>query len=155
VKRYPLVHLAAAINDSIRQFTMFKTGDQIEPQQWILYSDMDRLIPNQMRAYLTARQQRHGYDFAPLNRVQVPFGWLSLAALVLSLAWMLWIGARRNAVLLGFVLVALIGNAVVCGALSNPHDRYQSRLIWIVPFALALLAAQPPIALRQREESGT
>jgi hypothetical protein len=58
-------------------------------------------------------------------------------------------------VLLGFVLVALIGNAIVCGALSNPHDRYQSRLIWLAPFALALLAGARPLALRQREESGT
>jgi hypothetical protein len=155
VKRYPLVHLAAATNDSIRQFTMFKTGDQIEPQQWILYSDMDQLIPNQMRAYLTAHQQRKGFDFAPVNWVQVPFGWLSIAALILALGVSLWRGAGRESVLLGFVLVALIGNAIVCGALSNPHDRYQSRLIWIVPFALALLAAQTPIALRQREESGT
>jgi hypothetical protein len=154
-KRYPLLHLAAATDDSIRQFTMFKTGDQIEPQQWVLYSDMDRLIPNQMRAYLTARQQRTGFGFAPINRMQVPFGWLSIIALIAAFGYALWIGARREAVLLGFVLVALIGNAVVCGALSNPHDRYQSRLIWIVPFALALLATERPIALRQRGESGT
>jgi hypothetical protein len=155
LKRYPLVQLAAASNDSLRQFTMFRTGDQIEPQQWVLYSDLDRLIPNQMRAYLTARQQRHGFDFSPINLIHVPFGWISLAALLLALVYVLWIGARREAVLLGFVLVALIGNAVVCGALSNPHDRYQSRLIWLAPFALALLAARRPIALRQREESGT
>jgi hypothetical protein len=155
VTRYPLTHLAAASNDSFRQFTMFRTGDQIEPQQWVLYSAMDQLIPNQMRAYLTARQQRQGYDFALVNWVHVPFGWLSLAALVLALGYTLWIGARREAALLGFVLVALLGNAVVCGALSNPHDRYQSRLIWIVPFALALWAAERPIALRPRGESGT
>jgi hypothetical protein len=155
VKRYPLIHLAAASNDAARQFTTFRTGDQIEPQQWVLYSDLDRLIPNQMRAYLSARQQRNGFNFAPINWVQVPFGWLSICVSILAFGGALYFGARSSAVLLGFVLVALIGNAVVCGALSNPHDRYQSRLIWIVPFALALLAAQTPIALRQREESGT
>lgn len=155
LKRYPLMHLAAATDDSIRQFAMFRTGDQIEPQQWILFSDMDRLIPNQMRAYLTARQQSAGIDFAPLNRLHVPFGWLSMALLLLAFICALWIGASRAAILPGFVLVALIGNAIVCGMLSNPHDRYQSRLIWLAPFALALLAAERPVALRQRAESGT
>ncbi|MGA9795658.1 MAG: hypothetical protein WBQ17_08990 [Rhizomicrobium sp.] len=155
LKRYPLEQLAAATHDSIRQFTMFRTGDQIEPQQWVLFSDLDRLMPNQMRAYLTARQQRTGIGFAPINRVQVPFGWLSIGFLTLALLSALWLGARSQAVLLGFVLVALIGNAIVCGALSNPHDRYQSRLIWLAPFALALLAGGRPLALRQREESGT
>lgn len=149
VKRYPLMQLAAATQDSVRQFTMFRTGDQIEPQQWVLYSDMDRLIPNQMRAYLTARQQRNGFGFDPVNMVQVPFGWISIAALVLAFGFSLWIGARREAVLLGFVLTALIGNAIVCGALSNPHDRYQSRLIWVVPFAIALAAAQWRMPVRR------
>jgi hypothetical protein len=51
-------------------------------------------------------------------------------------------------VLLGFVLTALIGNAIVCGTLSNPHDRYQSRLIWIVPFAVALAATQRRTQIR-------
>jgi hypothetical protein len=48
---------------------------------------------------------------------------------------------RRNhdaTLFLGLILAALIGNAVICGALSNPHARYQSRLIWMAPFALAL-----------------
>ena len=142
MKRYPVVQLAAATNDSVRQFTMFRTGDQIEPQQWVLYSDLDRLIPNQMRAYLAASQQRTGYDFRPLNFVQIPFGWLAMVALTLALAYAIWTGARREALLLGFVLTALIGNAIVCGSLSNPHDRYQSRLIWIVPFAVVLAGAR-------------
>jgi peptidoglycan/LPS O-acetylase OafA/YrhL len=38
----------------------------------------------------------------------------------------------RSGALLGFVLVAAIVNAAVCGALSGPHDRYQSRLLWLL-----------------------
>jgi len=33
-------------------------------------------------------------------------------------------------------LLALLGNATICGVLSNPNDRYQGRLVW-----LAVLAA--------------
>ena len=33
------------------------------------------------------------------------------------------------------VLAALIGNAMVTGGISAVHDRYQTRLIWLVVFA--------------------
>jgi hypothetical protein len=50
----------------------------------------------------------------------------------------LFASARRfippnSADLAATTLIALAGNALICGALSNPHDRYQSRLI---PLAL-------------------
>jgi hypothetical protein len=35
--------------------------------------------------------------------------------------------------------LAILGNAVVCGTLSNPHDRYGARLAW-VPLVVAALA---------------
>jgi hypothetical protein len=34
---------------------------------------------------------------------------------------------------------ALLANAFVCGAMSNPHDRYGARLIWIAVFAVVLV----------------
>ena len=36
----------------------------------------------------------------------------------------------------GFVIVVLLANAAVCGALSGPHDRYQARIAWIVALLL-------------------
>jgi hypothetical protein len=43
------------------------------------------------------------------------------------------------------VSLAILGNAVVCGALSNAHDRYGARLAW-VPLLVSAL-----IALRRQE----
>ena len=34
----------------------------------------------------------------------------------------------------------LLANAFVCGALSNPHDRYGARVVWLASFAVALAA---------------
>jgi hypothetical protein len=45
-----------------------------------------------------------------------------------------------------FLILAVIVNAAVCGMLSGPFDRYQARLLWLVP-ASALLYA---IARRRR-----
>jgi hypothetical protein len=50
---------------------------------------------------------------------------------------------RRREVMAGVtvaVLAGLLGNAAITGALSGPHDRYQSRVMWlpICAFVLAL-----------------
>jgi hypothetical protein len=42
--------------------------------------------------------------------------------------------------LAGTVSFALLGNAVVCGVISGPHDRYGARLAWVAT-TLALIAA--------------
>jgi hypothetical protein len=36
------------------------------------------------------------------------------------------------------ILFGQLSNALICGALSGPHERYQSRLAWLLP-ALALI----------------
>jgi hypothetical protein len=35
---------------------------------------------------------------------------------------------------------AVLGNAVVCGVISGPHDRYGARLAWVATFALLIAA---------------
>jgi hypothetical protein len=52
-------------------------------------------------------------------------------------------------ILFGFILAALIGNAIICGVLSGPHARYQSRLMWTPVLALALVGSNR-LALRQK-----
>jgi hypothetical protein len=37
------------------------------------------------------------------------------------------------------VFVGLFANAAICGALCIPDDRYQARVIWLLPFVAALL----------------
>lgn len=41
-----------------------------------------------------------------------------------------------------YLLTALAGNAFICGALSNPHDRYQSRMVWIAVLAAGMALAE-------------
>jgi hypothetical protein len=37
------------------------------------------------------------------------------------------------------ILLGELSNALVCGALSGPHERYQGRLTWLIPLAALLL----------------
>ncbi len=154
--RYPWMNLRAAAGDTVSQFVDFGTGDGIVPQQWILLRGFHRLLPSQVRAYLAARQQRGEIDPTDVSILDVAIGFASLAALFI----LLWEGIGRRewnfAILPGFILIALLVNAFICGALSNPHDRYQSRLIWLAPFALVAIAGdRARFALRGVAESGS
>lgn len=156
LKRYPLLQIEDAAADAADQFVTFRTGDQIEAQEWVLSQPFEQLIPSQMRPYMAARQQHDRIDFRSINRVHVPVAWLSLVGIIAALGIAIRRRERDHALFLGFVFCGLVANAVICGALSNPHDRYQSRLIWLAPFALVLIAGDRfNRALRGWEESGT
>jgi len=155
LKRYPAMHLRTAITDSLLQFLQFKTGDGIEPQLSITVPNFERVIPAQIPAYRQARQQRDLIRFKTLNLIHVPVGAMSLLGLLLLLRHA---HARRdwnNGLLPALVLLGLIGNAVICGTFSNPHDRYQSRIIWLPSLVLLLAVARDRRALQPVAESGT
>ena len=153
LKRYPWMNVRAAVIDMVHQFFKFGTGDQIEPQQWVLFGEFKQVIPSQLAAYIAARQQRERFNFAAMNRLHITVGAISMAALAVALI----LGWRRRdalkTILPAFVLVALLGNAFVCGVLANPHDRYQSRLVWLPTFVLLVMAGS--FSLRRQAESGT
>jgi hypothetical protein len=150
-KRYPFLNLRMAVYDSVLQFFMFKTGDGIESQERILKPGIQSMMPRQLHAYLEARQQRKLIRFQDINMVHVTVGMLSLLGLLLLLNHAALRRRWDEAALPGLVLLALIGNAIICGTFSNPHDRYQSRLIWVPGLVLLLARARDPKALQPAE----
>ena len=60
---------------------------------------------------------------------------------------------RRMIRLVLLVGLVLVSNAVICGVLSGPFDRYQARLAWIAPLAAGLLVLRfgPAVACRRRD----
>jgi hypothetical protein len=155
LKRYPVMHLRAAVYDSLLQFLQFKTGDGIEPQLSILEPNFRRMIPGQLPAYLKARQQHGLIRFKVLNLIHVPVGAMTVLGLLVLLQHA---GLRRawdRASLPALVLLGLVGNAIICGTFSNPHDRYQSRLIWLPALVVLLAVARDRRALQPVTESGT
>jgi hypothetical protein len=155
LKRYPILNIRMAIYDSVLQFFMFKTGDGIESQEWVLKPGIQRMMPGQLQAYLEARQQHNTIRFRDLNMLHVTVGMLSLLGLLLLLNHATLRRRWDDAALPGLILLALIGNAIICGTFSNPHDRYQSRLMWLPVLALLVARARDPHALQPAGESGT
>ncbi|TCJ32806.1 hypothetical protein [Parafrankia sp. BMG5.11] len=89
---------------------------------------------------------------AQRNMPIAPFVWLSVLSTLAALGVVAAIYLRSERAktekipkeLWYFVVLVVLGvlaNALICGALSGPHARYQMRLIWIVPFASVVLLA--------------
>jgi hypothetical protein len=89
-------------------------------------------LPCIAQAFQEARQQQGQIAqvlFDRLNLVQVPFALLSVLTLPVVKFWGLRNRRLDLTALAFFVFLALLGNAFICGALFNPHNRYQSRLV--------------------------
>jgi hypothetical protein len=150
--RYPFTNAFWAVLDTGAQFAAFSTGDGIVPQGWVLTPEFRRTIPKQMDGYSHAYQQRGDLWFLPLNLLHVP--------VALASVWLLWwllrramrAGDWREATLPAFILLALLGNAFICGVFSGPHFRYQSRMMWWPALAVVLVAGTRIPLLRDRAE---
>ena len=132
------------------------TGDGIEPQEWVLNREFEHTIPQQMSGYAHAYQQRGDLWFLPLNLLHVPVAIFSILAVCYLLRRSLRERDWNTAILPAFVLIALLGNAFICGVFSGPHSRYQSRLVWLPTFVLLLqVSSRTSLTLRRRVESVT
>lgn len=71
--------------------------------------------------------------------------WLSAATALVGALWLAWAARRmRPCERVGAALLTagLLGNAAVCAIFSGVADRYQARVVWLLPlFAIAMLIA--------------
>jgi len=139
LRAYPAWQAKLAIAAAVRQLTHVATGegvvDSVGHTHWAIGAFAPQAAPD-MHA---ARQQHGELGFAALNRIHQP---IALAAMLL-LAVVAFAGRRREpfadvAALATTTMVALIGNAVICGVFANPHDRYGARLVWLAPLVVTL-----------------
>ena len=142
LKRYPLMHVTSATADVVSQFISFRTGISTTdnaPTIGALAAHAPQLMPQ-----LTAARQQNGQlDVEPLNWLHLPLAGLSILGLGLALIWRRRLNiAPEIAALCLSTLLALAANAAICGLFSHPADRYQSRLVPLAPFAMALLIAR-------------
>lgn len=146
----PLRQTIEAMRASGQQLMRVATGEGTHNQLWHTYAIMERYLPAQVAPMRAARQQRGELHFDAINAVHVPAAFLSMAGLIVLL---LRATARRQrdalTLLAGTAVLALLGNAVLCGALSGPHPRYGARLVWIGTFVMIAAVA------RAYERAGT
>jgi hypothetical protein len=137
---HPGLQIKAAAVAAAKQLVSVATGEGVVTTIWHTYGIMERHTPGVVPAMRAARQQRGELRFEAINAMQVPIALVAMALLpmVIVLGW------RQQsfsdlALLAVTASIAIVTNAVVCGALSNAHDRYGARLAWIPLLVTALV----------------
>lgn len=144
IRTYPMAVAWTAVQGMAEQIALVKSGDQMTEIHNDTRDVFTHLLPPHVaKAFNAARQQRGELSpslIAAVNQVHVPVAYLSLFCLLLVIGWGLRSGRHDLAAAALFILIALLGNAFICGALSNPHDRYQGRVAWLAPLVVSMAA---------------
>jgi hypothetical protein len=147
LREYPLLQAKAALRATAMQLARVATGEGVVNTLWHTYAIMERYAPAAAPAMRRAYQQRGELHFNLINHIHVPVALLAFALLpaVIAARWR-WPQLNGLSLLAATIAVSVLANAFVCGALSNPHDRYGARLTWLAPLALMMV----PVCLRGR-----
>jgi hypothetical protein len=137
---YPLWQAEAALLATGEQMLKVATGENTDPPTTAhTYGIIRRYMPEQSKLMKAARQQTGFITFGPINLIHVPVALISTALVFAMLIAAVFQRRIDDVTLLtATVCLALLGNAVVCGVISGPHDRYGSRLVWIATCTLLI-----------------
>jgi hypothetical protein len=143
VVEYPGLQIESAALSTAEQLIDVHTGEGVLNIIWHTYSIIEKFTPQLAPAMHAARQQKGEISFTAINDVQYPLALIAMALLpaFALLAWRRKLPAPVGE-LSSFVIVALLGNAFVCGALANPHDRYGARMVWLAALVVILVFAR-------------
>jgi|GEM_PF-2203383 len=102
------------------------------------YSVLEQYFPEDAALYQKSDQFDHDLYFHMQTQTQ----WWTILLSILSFPILIVIAMKKGiwkkewTSMLVCLFLFLLANAAVCGVLSNPVDRYQARVIWLIPFFL-------------------
>jgi hypothetical protein len=150
---YPAWQAGAALKATAQQFAHVATGEGTVGWLPHTYAIIKYYIPSQTAPMNAAHQQHWDINFAAVNWLHVPVALVSMALVVAMFGSGL---LRRRldelTMLAATVTFALLGNALICGVISGPHDRYGARMAWLATLTV-LLAISRYFGDEEPEES--
>jgi hypothetical protein len=137
LRAYPRQELVVSAEHFWEQFRTFDLSDY-DPNPWVL-AMVDTVLPGARTRYLQTRQAQETLHDEFFSTVQLWTVTASFALIVcLAVFWrQVWTPRLIGlATIIGFVVIA---NAAVTGVLANVEERYQARVIWLVPLLAVVL----------------
>ncbi len=104
---------------------------------WVMQT-INEAVPGGEARYLQSRQGQGTLHEDFFTDVQ---SWTVTASLIVICGWLVFVRRVRSRQLIGLAVVivfVVVANAAVTGILSNIEDRYQARVIWMVPLLAAM-----------------
>ena len=150
LRKYPGTALRGAMADFLEQLVSNRTwllGNKFLKLYPHIYLMFRTRAPHDYDSWRTSRQMRGTLSPESIEPIQ---SGISIVAFLFCLFFLFRAETTAQAkLLIGTLLITIVLNAAVCGALSRPFDRYGARVIWLLSFGA--LAAAP--ATLEREPS--
>jgi hypothetical protein len=136
IRHYPFLIIKNAFRNMVSQLPMINNWyglcsymNSSHPTH-----DIRKHYPGDFHAYATSKQSLNQLSLNAFNRLHSAVIRLSLPLIAL----MFFIFLKRRHYLPALFLITIVSayvlSSFVTGALSVPHDRYGSRIIWLLPF---------------------
>jgi hypothetical protein len=133
---------------SFEQLTSNEIGSGLSPYTdgSAPYGQISWRFPYELNNYLNDRQNK-------FNGAELSFDLINHANMILMIGCLFFIFylgySGRYAeigpelkIFLIFAIAAIIANAVITASLTNPYNRYEARISWLLPLAVALIASE-------------
>lgn len=138
----PLQTLGMMLHDAGRQLAAFSCDDIAQRDK---ANYIDNHFPPQVRdAVHTTRLWRDGQMLGLLSAVEQAAVLIAMPVFIAALILVLRTGRRDGpalATLAAVVCFGVIANAFICGGLASPYDRFQARIVWLIPLAAFIAVA--------------
>lgn len=86
-------------------------------------------------AYARSAEMRDTIPHDFIRKIDMIFVPIMFVLVVLGGLVAAWRGKRKTAALAVLIVAAVLGNTLLCTAVSGVHDRYQARVTWLLPMA--------------------
>jgi len=142
MRAYPREQLARSSRNFWDQLNRFGLFD-LEPSDWV-GAEFGRIMPAAQTGYTRGRQAHNALPLELFSDTQywVVLACLGLVCLGMVAGFISRIFPHRPVRLLELgviVLVMPVANGLLTGVLSMPDDRYEARVIWLLPMLAGLM----------------
>lgn len=106
------------------------------------YDQVKWWFPHELNSYQNSKQNKWdgvNLKFEVLNIVQVILLVVNLFVLLFVFTGKTMLPEKEILYLLLFVMVAILVNSMVTAGLNAPYERYQSRIVWLLPMATLVM----------------
>jgi hypothetical protein len=141
LRQYPREVGSLILSESFEQLKTFDIANSTSafPEGYFVHKVLADHYPSEVAAFRASRQQRRALNWPEWARLHEAV--VVAALIVVGLLFAVRLVPPEHGRFLFVVTLAVLANAVVCGGVSHTEFRYGSRIIWLLPLAVALAAA--------------
>jgi hypothetical protein len=134
----PVGQITATLSDGVQQLKMIGLSDFIDAPEQALA----KLPPVHAEQMVSSRLWQQNFTISFFSNLTILATILSLIFIVVTLIKHWNTISIPQKLFCFFIFSGQLANALICGGLSGPHERYQARLAWLIPLVALLLYYQ-------------